>query len=230
MIYKKIITEYGNSLCFDIGANIGNRTKTFLDLGYSHIIAVEPQNDCFAILSDKFKSCPEVTIINKAVSHESGISKIYISTANTISSMDNEFIKKVKEERFQNYSWDTEEEITTTTLDILISEYGNPDFIKIDVEGFELNVLKGLSTPAKCISFEYTPELHHKSMACIDYLESISKDYLYNFSLGESLEFSFSKWVDKQEIDSWLQNNVLNKKDSNNNLLFGDIYAKHAIK
>ena len=50
-------------------------------------------------------------------------------------------------------------------------------------------------------------------------------------SLGESLEFSFSsQWVDKQEIDSWLQNNTLNKKDSNNNLLFGDIYAKHTIK
>jgi FkbM family methyltransferase len=229
MIYKEIISDYGNSLCFDIGANIGNRTKTFLDLGYSHIIAVEPQNDCFAILNDRFKSCPEVTIINKAVSHELGISKIYISTANTISSMDDEFIKTVKEDRFQNYNWDREEEINTITLDSLISEYGNPNFIKIDVEGFELNVLKGLSTPVKCISFEYTPELHYKSMMCIDYLESISTNYLYNFSLGESLEFSFVKWIDKTTLDFWLKQNVLNQKDSNNNLLFGDIYAKHTI-
>lgn len=226
MIYEKIISDYGNALCFDIGANIGNRTKTFLDLGYSHVIAVEPQNDCFAILNDRFKSYPEVTIINKAVSYELGISKIYISTANTISSMDDEFIKTVKKDRFQNYNWDKEEEINTITLDSLISEYGNPDFIKIDVEGFELNVLKGLSTPVKCISFEYTPELHNKSIMCINRLESVSTNYLYNFSLGESLEFVFSEWTNKEILDMWLQNNVSNKKDHNNNLLFGDIYAK----
>jgi FkbM family methyltransferase len=42
-----------------------------------------------------------------------------------------------------------------TTMDTLISLYGKPDYCKIDVEGFEINVLKGLNIPLNLVSFEY---------------------------------------------------------------------------
>ena len=138
--------------------------------------------------------------------------------------MDEKFIEEVKKDRFSNYNWDSYEEVETTTLDELIKIFGVPDFIKIDVEGYELNVLKGLSDPVRYLSFEYTPELHDKSMMCVEQIESIS-DYVYNFSLGESLEYLFDKWVDKSELDSFLKT-LIGKRDHNNNLIFGDIYAK----
>lgn len=225
MIYDEIVKN-GNSLCFDVGANIGNRTSIFLNIGYNKVLAIEPQKDCLSILHSKFDKNNKVIIIEKALSDKIGFNKIYISDANTISSMDTEFISEVKNDRFKNYNWNNFYDIETTTLDSLIIEYGLPDFIKIDVEGFELNTLKGLSKSIKFISFEYTPELHQKSMMCIDILESICKNYSYNFSLGESLEFSFNNWVDKKTLDTWLQQNIINKRDKNNNLLFGDIYSK----
>lgn len=214
-------------LCFDVGANIGNRTDKFLSLGFKKVIAVEPQLDCLSILRKKYLNNDKVVIVDEALSNEVGISQIHISDANTISSMSSEFITEVKKERFKTYNWSDVLEISTTTMDNLINLYGVPDFCKIDVEGYELNVLAGLSKPIQFISFEYTPELHYKSMMCIDKLNSISNKYVYNFSLGETLEFSLKEWVDKSFMDKWLKENLSGRDQ--NGLLFGDLYAKLVI-
>jgi FkbM family methyltransferase len=227
MIYNEII-KFGKSLCFDVGANIGNRTSIFINIGYEKVIAIEPQRNCLSILKNKFENNHRVLIIDKALSEVVKTENMYISNSDTISSMDINFINEVKKDRFKNYKWDICEEVETTTLDNLINLYGIPDFIKIDVEGYELNVLKGLSKPVNCISFEYTPELHDRSILCVSQLESIS-NYVYNLSIGESLLFEFDEWVSKEFLDSWLRENMMGKRDINNNLLFGDIYAKIKI-
>lgn len=50
------------------------------------------------------------------------------------------------------------EQVSTTTLNTLISLYGRPAFCKIDVERFEKSVLNGLTRPIPLISFEVTRE------------------------------------------------------------------------
>ena len=55
---KKRITFYSQfikkgNLCFDIGANVGNRAEVFLEIG-AKVIAVEPQSKCVKVLNEKF--------------------------------------------------------------------------------------------------------------------------------------------------------------------------------
>ena len=94
-----------------------------------------------------------------------------------------------KQKRFKNEQWNQTEQIEITTLENVISKFGIPAFIKIDVEGFELEVLKGLKTPVKNISFEYTvPEQLNKVLECIEQVNTISSQYLYNYSIGEEMK------------------------------------------
>ena len=90
-IYNEII-ESGNSLCFDVGANIGSRTEVFINLGFQKVIAIEPQLDCLSILRNKFGNSENVVIIEGAMSDSAGRDTIRISNANTISSMSEDFI------------------------------------------------------------------------------------------------------------------------------------------
>ena len=45
--------------------------------------------------------------------------------------------------------------VPCTTLDCLIEEYGRPDYIKLDIEGAELDALAGLSSRVDLISLEF---------------------------------------------------------------------------
>jgi FkbM family methyltransferase len=82
---------------------------------------------------------------------------IHTGNAHTLGSMSTDWIEKVqKASFFPGCYWDREEVVQTTTLDALIDQFGVPDFCKIDVEGFEFEVLRGLSRPVGTISREYT--------------------------------------------------------------------------
>lgn len=215
-IFKEIINK--DDLCFDVGANIGRKTDSFLVLG-AKVVCIEPQIECLKILKAKYQKNDRVFIVDKALSQDDGEKKIFIASESTISSMSEEFIKTVKGTRFKTHSWDNEVTCSTTTLDKLIYLYGIPKFCKIDVEGYEVEVLKGLSKPIPYISIEFTPELKHLSFECIEHVSKIA-DYKFNYSEGESLKFNFENWISKEEIIDFLSKNNDFAKS------FGDVYMK----
>jgi hypothetical protein len=107
-----------------------------------------------------------------------------------------------------------------TTLDALIRKYGVPHFIKIDVEGYELEVLKGLSSPVNYISFEYmVPECSQNAIDCIKQIMKIDGDRRFNYSVGESMELFFPKWLTAEKMIEHIYSKVF--QDSG----FGDIYV-----
>ena len=53
-------------MCFDVGANLGDRTEAFLKLG-AKVVVVEPQEDCIKTLKDKFGDNENVFIVPKAL-------------------------------------------------------------------------------------------------------------------------------------------------------------------
>ena len=82
--FEQIIKK--GSLCFDIGANDGNKSNLFLSLG-AKVVCVEPQINCVKRLQSKFSSNPDVTIINKAVGTTPGKIKLFLASSHTLSTV-----------------------------------------------------------------------------------------------------------------------------------------------
>lgn len=206
-----------DSIVYDIGANVGNRTKIFARLA-SKVVAFEPQIPCYRILRRAARSDPSVVIENLALGAEPGEAEISVSNASTLSSMSPEFIEAVQGSgRFDAYRWVRKQEVRVETLDAMIARHGCPSFIKTDVEGFEHQVLAGLHTPVTALSIEFVPEIIANTHACIDHLTSLGA-YEYQLSVGESMSLSLEGWVDGEGIRG-----ALAKVGDEE---FGDVYAR----
>jgi FkbM family methyltransferase len=201
-------------LCFDVGANIGIKTKLFLDLG-AKVICIEPQLSCCKILSQSYKN---ITVINKGLAEKEGSINFYIcDEANTISTISKKWINFGRFSR--EYKWENTIRISVTTLDKLIEIHGVPKFCKIDVEGSELRVLKGLTQLIPYLSFEFTCEFLSDAEKCMSHLLSLG-NVQFNFTLGATDEFVMPNWSNKEEIL-----NRINSLIPKWNKLWGDIYV-----
>lgn len=214
-IYRELISP--DDLCFDIGANIGKRTETFLTLG-ARVIAVEPQPKCLEILRDKFSQNSSVVIVSSALGEKEGRVELSIcDEAPTISTLSE---KWMTQGRFSpDYAWNKKIAVSMRTLDSLIEEFGVPHFCKIDVEGYEYQVLQGLTRKIPYVSFEFTSEFIEDAFACMKYFTSLSKEIKFNFVIGEGGTFELSQWASFEEISLKIQAKLVGG-------LWGDIYVK----
>ena len=205
-------------MVFDIGANIGNRIRPLLNIG-AKVVAVEPQKECQKILKRKFGN--KIKIVPMGLGESEGIKDFFVSNAHTISSFSKEWIESVKEDRFKEYTWAKPIIIQITTLDKLIEKYGLPKFIKIDVEGYELEVLKGLTCAVDMVSFEYTvPEQIQRAIDCISQIEKYNSEIECNFSKGESMEFALNNWAKPTDFKNYISTQEFISTG------FGDIYVR----
>lgn len=140
---------------YDVGANYGNRIEPIKNLGLK-IIAVEPQDNCINYLQKKYGDT--ITVIPYGLSNEEGTETMYISKSDVLSSFSKDWIDSTIESgRFSDdqYRWEDKREIKITTLDKVILEHGLPNFLKIDVEGFELKVLQGLNSKVALFTYKW---------------------------------------------------------------------------
>lgn len=224
--YSKMMEFYSQfleprDLVFDVGANLGNRSDVFLGLGMK-VVAVEPQNYCNKYLRVRFGK--KIKLVNRALGSEMGKAIMYTGEHHYLSTISKLWKDKVsKSNRFLNVNWNKTQEVIVTTLENLIQEYGKPKFVKIDVEGFELEVLYGLKTKIDYISFEYTiPEFTQNAIKSIEYLKSIG-NFECNYSIGESMVMSLDQWV---EPDFFIKIIVEDIEINAVSKGFGDIYVK----
>ena len=208
-------------LVYDVGANYGNRIIPLLKNGCK-VVAIEPQKKCYTYLEKKFGNTIE--LVKSGLGEKEEVRDFYISNSSTISTFSNEWLDKVKEGRFRYYTWNKTEKVKLTTLDSLVQQFGLPKFIKIDVEGFEYEVLKGLHHLVEYISVEYNvPENLLKTKNCIQYLAELNPHACFNYSVGESMQLKYTEWMSIDDMQSLIQTDEFLATS------FGDIYIKNKL-
>lgn len=169
-------------VAFDIGAHRGDFTDFLLRQGLRLVIAVEPQEKVYMDLLDRMKGDTRVIALQTAVYSRTGTVEMHIcNQASTLSTLN----ERWRFERFPEYIWEDDPiQVDCVTLDSLIKTLGAPDFIKIDVEGSEDHVLRGLSTPIKAISFEFDEMFPEVTRACLEKLDQLG-EYRFLISRGD---------------------------------------------
>jgi hypothetical protein len=103
-------------------------------------------------------------------------------------------------------------------LDDLIERHGMPRFVKIDVEGYEAEVLGGLTRPVDGLSFEFTTIQKDVGRRALEECSRLGYSR-FNAVLGESYVFVHDAWVDAAAVEDWLET-LPHAANS------GDIYAR----
>jgi FkbM family methyltransferase len=214
-LYAQFIAT--GDLVFDIGAHVGDRIASFRRLDAS-VLAVEPQPALHRTLRLLYGRDRRVTLVSAAVGREAGTSEMKINPCNpTISTLSEAFIVASRgADGWRGESWSRTQLVPITTLDALIDAHGRPAFIKLDVEGFEAEALKGLSTAVPALSFEFTTIQREVALACLERCAKLGYTE-FNSARGESQ--TLGAWRDPREMAVWLAS-LPHEANS------GDIYAR----
>jgi len=207
-LYKSFLHSPG--LIFDIGAYDGHKTAAFVEI-CRKVISCEPDPDSFQIISTRFRKYKNrVHLLNWAVYDKPGEALLQRNIkGSAFSTLNAQWKDILEEDHGKRWSEEIkfEQNISvvakTTTLDHLIEQFGVPDFIKIDVEGSELQVIKGLTRKINAVSFEcLLPEFLSQLLDILARL--ISMDTRYHFNIIYNEELILPKAVSYQEILQWV--------------------------
>lgn len=200
LFYRRVLSP--GDIVFDVGAHVGSRARAMRSAGAT-VIALEPQALFAKFL--RFALPRDIVVREVAVGGSETHADMAVSSKHpTLSSLRTDFVADAAHAPgFEHVRWDSHQRVQVVTLDSLIREHGQPSYVKVDVEGFELEVLSGLSRPVELVSVEFLPGFPHLTHAVLERLAELG-DYRFNPVVGEKALFLWPDWRDESEVRAWL--------------------------
>lgn len=155
---------FSGELAFDIGANYGQSVPRILT-SFQRVVAFEPSPVPFAALKEAWGSSPLVTVVNEAVSQYSG----WMAAVE----LDDGQFAYPGTHGITGLTGDRLRMLEGVDLETACSRYGMPDFIKVDTEGHEVEILRGARTLMASCAPDWLIEFHSAEMLqeCSNLLE-----------------------------------------------------------
>jgi len=207
--YRDLLTGFQRGdLIFDVGANCGGKTDIFLRVG-ARVLAVEPDQSNQEILRRRFLryrvSKKPVILVCKALSDRNTIETMWIDAAGSaLNTFSPKWVESLRLDagRFgHRLSFGEERQVPTTTLEDLFESHGVPFFVKIDVEGHEVNVLRGMKRAVPFLSFEVNlPEFRPEGLECITTLGNLAADGRFNYAVDCQRGLELDGWRGASEF------------------------------
>ena len=190
-------------MIIDIGAHKGEFLENMLKIEkINSFYAFEPQKNIFNQLNEKFLNNRKITMFNFAMDEEITKKKLKINKLSSTSSLA-EINEKSLYLKFKNFltqaksNFEYEYEVQTSTVDKIFESISlKKTLLKIDVEGFEINVIKGSKIKLKEIPFiliENQFGNHYKNNNFIDIIKLLSKE---NFKIHKKFVFPTMHYQD----------------------------------
>ncbi len=188
---------------FDVGAHVGDRTASFRRLG-AKVVSVEPQPALARMLRLAY-GWRGVAVVQAAVGRAEGRVDLRLNIENpTVATASEAFIAAARDaEGWERQRWTQVASVPMTTLDALAARHGVPDFLKIDVEGFEAEALAGMRFAPPALSFEFTTIQRDVAHACVARMMALG-DYRFNAALGETQILVFAEPLDAAGIGAFI--------------------------
>ena len=174
-----------------IGAHYGQEYEIYQKLNIVNLVFFEPLTKNFEILKSHVGE--NVKLFHKALGNENKIIKMYVESGNN--GMSSSVLQPKKHlEQYPEIIFEREEIVEMVRLDDILEDKQNYNFLTIDVQGYELEVLKGSRETLKNINYILT---------------EVNRDELYeNCARVEQLDeflgrFDFQRLETNWEGETW---------------------------